>query len=288
MALPIIVPIVVALVIVGATLFFMQGKKLVQLDPRKYKQFKLIEKLDLINSPGCALTMLFRFELPAGSALALPTGQHITIKAVNAEGDEIMRQYTPTTNENVTGHFDVVIKIYPNGAMGNYLKELPIGSMVDIKGPQGKFHYKGDGQVGIKRTHEKETIYDVSHLGMVAGGSGLTPMYQIIQNLTQNGDNLPMTFLYGNVSQGDIILKSSLDDLASQNKNLTMWYTVDKCEDKAWPYTTGFMNAELFKQKLPAPGPKTLILLCGPPGLIGFATKLLKENGYTDEMLFTF
>lgn len=288
MALPLIVPIIVALVIVGATLYFLQGKKLVQMDPRQFQKFKLIEKINLIEAPGCCLTMLFRFELPAGAALALPTGQHITIKGVNAEGEDVMRQYTPTTNENTLGHFDVVIKIYPTGAMGNYLKNLPVGSMVDVKGPAGKFHYKGDGKVAITRTFGKETIYNVKKLGMIAGGSGLTPMYQIIQNLTDNNDPLNMTFLFGNVSMGDIILRQALDELAKKNKNLTMWYTVDKCDDQSWPYTVGFMNPDLFKAKLPAPGPDTLILLCGPPGLIGFATKLLKEIGYTDDMLFTF
>jgi cytochrome-b5 reductase len=90
------------------------------------------------------------------------------------------------------------------------------------------------------------------------------------------------------MTKNDIILRSSLDKIAEKNKNLTMWYTVDKCDDECWPYTVGFMSAELFKQKLPAPGPNTMILLCGPPGLIGFATKQLTSIGYTDDMLFTF
>ena len=123
---------------------------------------------------------------------------------------------------------------------------------------------------------------------MIAGGSGLTPMYQIIQNLTDNNDPLKMTFIFGNMTKNDIILRSSLDDLADKNKNLTMWYTVDKCDDSSWPYTVGFMNEGLFKEKLPPPGPDTLILLCGPPGLINFATKLLQGIGYTDDMIFTF
>lgn len=233
--------------------------------------------------------MLFRFQLPTGYSLALPTGQHITIKGQNADGDVIMRQYTPTTNEKTIGHFDVVIKIYPNGQLGNYLKNLPLNSDVEIKGPFGAFSYKGDGVVGIKRTRDAETIYNIKNLGMIAGGSGLTPMYQIIQNLTDSNDSLKMNLVYGNQTKGDIICRDELDCLAKRNTNFKVWYTVDKCTDpSSWCYHIGFMNADVFKAQLPPPSKETLIVLCGPPGLIGFAEKLLKEIGFTEDMIFVF
>lgn len=93
-------------------------------------------------SVGCH-TMLFRFGLPSGACLELPIGQHISIKGFNQEGVMVSRQYTPTTSSETVGHFDVIIKIYPTGAMGNYLKNLKLGSMVPIKGPLGHLHYHG-------------------------------------------------------------------------------------------------------------------------------------------------
>lgn len=88
--------------------------------------------------------MLFRFGLPSkNSTLDLPIGQHLSIKFTNEEKQLVARQYTPTTDENTKGHLDLIIKVYPKGQMGNYLKNLPIGSKVPFKGPLGSLEYKG-------------------------------------------------------------------------------------------------------------------------------------------------
>lgn len=42
---------------------------------------------------------------------------------------------------------------------------------------------------------------------MVAGGTGITPLYQIIQAITKNGDNVRLTLLYLNRTEDDILLQ---------------------------------------------------------------------------------
>jgi hypothetical protein len=44
---------------------------------------------------------------------------------------------------------------------------------MDISGPRGKLTYYGNGKVSI--TEEKDATY--SKIVMVAGGTGITPMY---------------------------------------------------------------------------------------------------------------
>eukprot|EP00461_Guttulinopsis_vulgaris_P000183 UN00183 len=284
-------PILIAVVVILATVayFVLNGKKqkLVQLSPKQAQKFKLIEKQILIPAEKGMLTMLFRFGLPQGYALALPTGQHISIKGFDAEGNVVFRQYTPTTNENTIGHFDVVIKIYPNGAMGNYLKNLPLNSDVEIKGPFGSFSYEGNGKVIIKRNNVPKT-YDIKNVGMIAGGSGLTPMYQIAQNVSDQKDELKMSLIFGNQTDDDIICRKELDALTARNPNFSVWYTVDRTKDENWKYTVGYMNKDLFQQKLPAPSANTMILLCGPPGLINASKNNLLALGYTEDMMFAF
>lgn len=232
--------------------------------------------------------MLFRFELPAGKSLALPTGQHLSIRGKDSEGNPISRQYTPVTNENTVGYFDVVIKIYPDGQLGNYLKNLPVNSNVDIRGPFGAFHYQCNGQVEIRRAGGAKK-YNVSNIGMIAGGSGLTPMYQIAQNISDAKESTKMTLLFGNQTEGDIIYRDHLDALAQRNPNFKVWYAVDRpYNPETWKYTKGYLTAEVFKEQLPPPGPNTLILLCGPPGLIKASTANLTSIGYTEDMLFSF
>ena len=44
----------------------------------------------------------------------------------------------------------------------------------------------------------------------------------------------------------------------------------------------------MIKENLPAPGPDTLIVYCGPPPFEDMMKKFLAELGYTDDMVFKF
>jgi len=53
--------------------------------------------------------------------------------------------------------------VYPTGVMSKHMGELKVGDTLDIKGPFPKIPYKPN----MKKT-----------IGMVAGGTGITPMLQ--------------------------------------------------------------------------------------------------------------
>ncbi len=60
-----------------------------------------------------------RFKLPyPDQVLGLPTGQHITLKFVTPEGEEVLRPYTPVTDDDTPGYVDVVIKVQPSRGRG--------------------------------------------------------------------------------------------------------------------------------------------------------------------------
>lgn len=53
----------------------------------------------------------FRFALPDKKmVIGLPIGSHITIAAKDTEGKDVMRPYTPVTDDNSKGYVDFVIK----------------------------------------------------------------------------------------------------------------------------------------------------------------------------------
>lgn len=84
-----------------------------------------------------------RFGLPTNKTiLGLPIGQHITFKAKDADGKDIFKPYTPTTDDDTPGHVDFVIKIYPEGRMTQYLEKLQVGQRLLFKGPKGRYQYE--------------------------------------------------------------------------------------------------------------------------------------------------
>lgn len=60
------------------------------------------------------------------------------------------------------------------GKMSQHLDSLQIGDTIDIKGPVGEIVYLEPGQLLIKNQPRMAT-----KLAMLAGGTGITPMYQV-------------------------------------------------------------------------------------------------------------
>ncbi len=67
---------------------------------------------------------------------------------------------------------------------------------------------------------------DLCALLQIAGGSGLTPMLQVAQEITRNPeDKTEVTLVYANVSEDDILLRRELDDMTRKHKNFKVcWH----------------------------------------------------------------
>ena len=66
------------------------------------------------------------------------------------------------------------------GRMTQYMEKMAIGDSIDVKGPLGHFVYKGKG-IYSHHGHEGK----VKQMSMIAGGTGITPMWQVIQVIAE-------------------------------------------------------------------------------------------------------
>lgn len=206
-----------------------------------------------------------------------------------------MRAYTPTSSDDDLGHFDLVVKIYranenprfpDGGKMSQYLDSLPVGGTIDVKGPTGHMHYLGLGKYTLDG--EKKTANFIS---MIAGGTGITPCYQVIKAVLKNAqDTTQLALLYANQTPDDILLREELDALAAEYKNFKVWYTVDRVDgEESWPYSVGFINGDMVKEHLLPAREDAICCLCGPPPMIKFAClPNLEAAGYTPEQIIQF
>ncbi len=65
--------------------------------------------------------------------------------------------------------------------MTNYLNNLDLGQSITVRGPFGKLTYLGDGNFKILKKFKPLTFLEkrYSKVGMIAGGSGITPFFQV-------------------------------------------------------------------------------------------------------------
>eukprot|EP00435_Cladocopium_sp_Y103_P035174 s227_g9.t1 len=198
------------------------------LNPRVSQQIFLSEKI-IVNHD----TRIFRFKLPPSMCLGLPTGMHMTLKA-KIGGKPVMRAYTPMTDDSTLGHVDLLVKVYfkgvhpsfpEGGKMSQHLESMKIGDAIDVKGPIGELVYKGNGQFVM---NGKPRF--CSEISMIAGGTGLTPCYQVLAAILRNPkDTTKVRFLYANRSPDDILARDILEELAAKHPDrFVLSLTVDK------------------------------------------------------------
>ena len=272
---------------------------LIALDPKKKIPFTLAKRIQL--SPD---SLLLRFNLQSPQhVLGLPVGKHMFFSA-KIDGRPVMRAYTPTSSDHDIGHFDLVIKVYPpllpnfpqGGLMSQHLGALKVGDAVDVKGPLGHVNYLGRGvmMLGDER-------HEVKKFAMLCGGTGITPIYQILAAVLRDpSDHTELHLIFANRREVDVLLKDDLDQLAkahptrlkahyilSQPSDPDQWLKGDGLASRS----IGLVGKDLVAQKIPkaGAGAGSYALLCGPPPFLTMAcVPALEAIGYTKETMVFF
>lgn len=187
----------------------------------------------------------YRFALPSSTnILGLPIGQHISVAArIEGQPEDVVRSYTPISSDENPGYFDLLIKSYPTGNISKYVASLKIGQPLKVKGPKGAMVY---------------TPGLVRRFGMIAGGTGITPMLQIIRAIIRGRpgsggkDTTEVDLIFANVSEEDILLKEDLDALAAEDDKFRVYYVLNK-PPETWDGGVGFVSVEMIKVRIMKP-----------------------------------
>ncbi|PYH36651.1 cytochrome b5 reductase family protein [Aspergillus neoniger CBS 115656] len=234
-------------------------------------------------------TKRLRFEFEDKEAVSgLQVASALLTKFKPADAKAVIRPYTPTSDEETPGYIDLVVKVYPNGPMSEHLHSMNVGQRLDFKGPIVKYPWETNKH---------------NHICLIAGGTGITPMYQLAREIFKNPeDQTKVTLVFGNVKEEDILLKKEFEELENTYpRRFRAFYVLDN-PPKEWTGGKGYISKELLKTVLPEPKEENIkLFVCGPPGLYkaisgtknsptdqGELSGILKELGYSKEQVFKF
>ncbi|KAG6842508.1 hypothetical protein C0991_000034 [Blastosporella zonata] len=257
--------VVVTAAIVVATAFYskvLHTGRTKPLNATAWQEYPLEKKI--VVSPN---TAIYRFTLPhKQDVLGLPVGQHISVCA-EINGKDVVRSYTPVSNDDDRGHFDLLIKSYEKGNISRLFAQLKLGEKIRVKGPKGNFQYAP----GL-----------ADHISMIAGGTGITPMIQIIRAALRNPfDKTTITLIYANVNEEDILLRDDLEELLDVHEQKFKIIYVLNNPPPGWKGGVGFVTKEHIKEHLPNPATtNSKLLICGDPGANYLFRKNLEELKY--------
>lgn len=179
---------------------------------------------------------------------------------------EVIRSYTPITLDDTKGHFDLLVKTYAQGNASQYLASLKIGDKARFRGPKGRFLYRPNM---------------AKEVGMIAGGTGITPILQVIKAILRNPeDKTKMFLIFGNLSKDDILLYEELKEMAGNHSDqLNVHFVLNNPpEGENWDGSVGYITADIIKTHCPVASKDSKILMCGPPAMMTAMIKILTEE----------
>lgn len=252
------------------------------LNPKEWRGFSVTSVESLTPNTK---RIRFGFE-DKNQRMGLPVASCLMARA-EVDGENVARPYTPVTSNEQQGYMELVVKGYDAGKLSKHLVNLQPGDVLEMKGPFIKYAYEAN--------MKKE-------IGMIAGGSGITPMLQVVNHILRNpNDRTKVHLLFANVTEEDIILRDEIDALVHlYPEQLKVTYCLDKPSEK-WDGCSGYITKDMIQKYMPVPDENNLICVCGPPALMyhisgnkaknksqGELDGLLRDLKYTSSMVFKF
>lgn len=225
----------------------------------------------------------FFIKLEAEEDLIVPkTVYHICI--YDDKGN--YKPYTPLYSSKNT--LSLAIKLYPNGLLSPFICGKNIGDSLVITKPSQRRDCK---------------LNEFKNVLMIAAGTGITPMFQILKDQISSGLNkTDFTLLFLNYTDNDIFLLNELESLKKKsNGKLQITHILSKGTETP---DSQHINGILTKDSLLTITRSKMfeyVYICGPLSLYdtfcgrkksineqGELTGVLKEIGYNETNVYKF
>lgn len=239
-----------------------------------WRPFKIGQK----KAESAEITSFYLYPTDGGKVTPHIPGQYISIRTFLPELNlNQARQYSISSAPNQE-YYRISVKrekgttLDTNGLISNYLHDfVNQGDVVNLTSPAGNFVLT-----------EKTTAPIV----LISGGVGLTPLMSMLQSLTDNNHDQPVTWLHGCRNKSVHAFKDQLNEITSTNSNVKQYtfYNVLTPEDK----TSGILEGYLDINHIPelTEHPDTSYFICGPSAFIQKQFDDLQARGIARESIF--
>ena len=225
-----------------------------------------VGSVEPLTSDSVAVT----FDLPAELAptFAFRPGQHLTLRRVI--GEEDLRRTYSVCSSAAGGPLRVAVKRLEGGAFSTWATgELRAGDELEVLPPAGRFGPVLDPSRALR-------------YGLVAAGSGITPVLSIAASVLDVEPASEVVLLYGNRTQRDVMFLEELADLKDRwGARLQVVHVLSR-EEQGSELLSGRLDRERLQRLLSSLVPVDTVdewYLCGPFGMVTEGREVLLEAG---------
>jgi propane monooxygenase reductase subunit len=203
-------------------------------------------------------------EIEIDKPLKFWAGQYVDL---TLPGRSITRAFSMANAPSEGARLRFIIKKYPDGAFSSLLDGgLNVGDAVIAKGPYGTC-FRRENRPGP--------------MLLIGGGSGMSPLWSILADHVESGEQRPVRFFYGARTRADLFYLEELASIAAKLPDFRFIPALSHATvDDKWEGETGFVH-EVVLRHLREEKLSGVIdaYACGPTPMIDAMLPVLQMNG---------
>ncbi len=212
-----------------------------------------------------------RIALNNPESIEFAAGQYIQLESQEYAGrDAVMRAYSISSIPSDNRHVEVIIRKVPEGICTTWVFDhLQEGQDVYLSGPFGDFKLSDSKAPAV----------------FLAGGSGMAPIWSILRDMRERGDDREAIYFFSGRNQDDLFFTEELFALEKELPNFSYVPCLTREDpDSDWKGERGRIPAVLPKYI-----PDTTAYeayLCGSSNLIDACVDAMKQRGLQEPNIF--
>jgi ferredoxin-NADP reductase len=201
-------------------------------------------------------------------------GQHVDVRLTAPDGYSAVRSYSIASAPNAEGRVELTVERLPDGEVSPYLTDaLAIGDRVELRGPIGGWF--------VWRSRQTEPIQ------LVAGGSGIVPLFAMIRSRASVGSTVPFRLLYSVREPGAVFYRDELQTISHRVDSVTVTYAYTRATPRGWPRPPGRIDASVIADTTWSSKLIPTCYVCGPTSFVESTAALLIACGNRPEKIRT-
>jgi ring-1,2-phenylacetyl-CoA epoxidase subunit PaaE len=231
--------------------------------------------VEIRNETSESCTLCFR--QPGLCKIKYKAGQYITLN-FRIKGRKYSRAYSLSSSPSVNSLLEITVKRVINGIVSNYIcDELKIGDVVEVSEPMGSFVV--------------DNVNSFSSVYLWGIGSGITPLFSIINELINIESNKSIHLIYGNKNVDSSIFYEQLKSLReaySSRFKMTNFFSRNSTEFKNEFYLSGRINSSFVKSLISEDknSKASVHFICGPEAAKNEIRNALEEQDFPNSSIF--
>lgn len=206
-----------------------------------------------------------RIELEVPTWPGNDAGSHLDVRLTAPDGYQASGSYS-IASSGEGPRITLAVDEVPDGEVSPFLvHDLRVGDQIEVHGPLGAFFvWMPSG--------------DPSPVQLIAGGSGVVPLFAMASAHAASGDEAEFRLLYSVRSPDDAFFSDELDALAGERLTLDMVYTRQAPPEAQVP--PGRLTPERLAAAVTPPQNNPRVYVCGPTPFVEAVAGWLIDAGH--------